>query len=109
MEEVEKDTETFVQAVISSIPASKNYMDEYRKAQSQDTICSQLMKFCKSGWPSHTQLNGDIKKYWQFHSSFSVCDDLLLLWIKKSSPTFKANGNTTKDPPGPPRLPKMWT
>ena len=79
-EEVEKDTETFVQAVISSIPASKNYMhmDEYRKAQLQDTICSQLMEFCKSGWPSHTRLNGDLKKYWQFHSSFSVCDDLLL-------------------------------
>ena len=37
-EEVEKDTEAFVQAVISSIPASKDYMDEYRKAQSQDTI-----------------------------------------------------------------------
>ena len=37
-EEVEKDTEAFLQAVISSIPASKDYMDEYRKAQSQDTI-----------------------------------------------------------------------
>ena len=63
---VEKDTETFMQAVIAGIPASKDYLEDYRKAQSQDTVCSQLMEFCRSGWPSHRQLRGDINKYWQF-------------------------------------------
>ena len=55
---VETDIEMFVQAVISGIPASKEYLDDYRKAQSQDRICSQLMEFCKSGWPSHKQPKG---------------------------------------------------
>ena len=41
---VETDTEMFVQAIISGIPASKNYLDDYRKAQSQDRICSQLIR-----------------------------------------------------------------
>ena len=50
---VEIDTEMFVQAVISGIPANKEYLDDYRKAQSQDRIYSQLLEFCKSGWLSH--------------------------------------------------------
>ena len=72
---VEKDTEMFVQAVII-VPASTDYLENYRKAQSQDTVCSQLMEFCRSGWLSHRQLRGDINKYWQFCSNFSVCNNL---------------------------------
>ena len=65
----------FVQAVIV-VPASKHYLEDYRKTQSQDTVCLQLMEFCRSGWPSHRQLRGDINKYWQFHSNFSVRNNL---------------------------------
>ena len=64
--------------MINSIPASSNYLDSLKKAQLQDKVYCQLTEFCKSGWLSHKQLKGDIKKYWQFHSSFSVCDNLLL-------------------------------
>ena len=45
-DEMTKDTELFVQDMISGIPASKDYLEEYRKAQSQDTVCSPLMEFC---------------------------------------------------------------
>ena len=75
----QKDTEMFVHVVTNSIPASSNYLDNFRKAQLQEKVCSQLTEFCKSGWPSHKQLKGDIKKYWQFQSSFSVCDNLYFL------------------------------
>ena len=86
---VETDTEMFVQAVISGIPANKQYLDDCRKAQSQDRICSQLLEFRKSGWPSHRQPKGDIKKYQQFHSSFSVCDNLLLFGTRIVVPPSK--------------------
>ena len=76
-------------AVINSISASSNYLDNFRKAQLQDKVCSQLTEFCKSGWPSHKQLKGDIKKYWQFQSSFSVCGNLLLFGTKIVVPPSK--------------------
>ena len=86
---MEKDTETFVQAAVAGIPASKDYLEDYRKAQSQDTVCSQLMEFCRSSWPNHRQLRGDIIKYWQFRSNFSVCNDLLLFGTRIVVPRSK--------------------
>ena len=44
-DEMTKDTDVFVQDVISGIPASKD-LEDYRKAQSQDTVCSPLIEFC---------------------------------------------------------------
>ena len=88
-DETAKETENFVQAEISSIPASKDYLESYRKAQSEDTVCSKLMKFCRSGWPKSKHLQGDLKKYWQFHSNFSVCNDLLLFGSRIVVPTSK--------------------
>ena len=89
VEEMAKDTEEFVQAIISSIPATKDYLEQYRNAQSQDTICSKLIEFCRAGWPNHKQLKGDLKKYWQFHSSFSTCDNLLLFGSRIVVPNSK--------------------
>ena len=78
-----------MQAAISGIPASKDYLEEYRKAQSQDIVCSQLMEFCRSSWPTHKQVTGEMKKYWQFRSNFSVCDNLLLFGTRIVVPTSK--------------------
>ena len=88
-DEMTKDTEMFVQAAISGIPASKDYLEEYRKAQSQDIVCSPLMEFCRSNWPTHKQVKGEMKKYWQFRSNFSVCDNLLLFGTRIVVPTSK--------------------
>ena len=88
-DETAKETESFVQAEISSIPASKDYLESYRKAQSEDAVCSKLMEFCRSGWPKNKHLQGDLKKYWQFHSNFSVCNDLLLFGSRIVVPTSK--------------------
>ena len=94
--EITEDTEKFVQAIISGIPASKDYLESYRKAQSEDIVCSKLIEFCRSGWPNHKSLQGDLKKYWQFHSNFSVCDDLLLFGSRIVVPAAKQAETLTK-------------
>ena len=48
---VEREAEKYLQAVISSIPANKDCLDVYRQVQEEDTECSKLIDFCKSGWP----------------------------------------------------------
>ena len=45
--EVAKDMENFVQTVISGIPATEDYLESHQLAQSQDTVCSKLMEFCR--------------------------------------------------------------
>ena len=47
---VEKDTEMFLQAVIV-VPASKDYLEDYRKAQSKDTVCSNQWNFAGQAGP----------------------------------------------------------
>ena len=71
-------TESFVHALTSCLPASSDRLHEYRTAQQQDSICSQLIAFCKNGWPSKAQLTGDLLQYWPVRGELSLHDDLLL-------------------------------
>ena len=72
-----EETEMFVQTIIESLPAHNDRLNEYRKNQATDTICSQLITFCQSGWPTQKP-KGLISKFWQFQGEISMSDDLLL-------------------------------
>ena len=72
------DIELYIQTVVLSLPADKDRLNSYREAQANDTICSRLIDYCKSGWPNKSKLGGEIKKYWQFAGKFSLHDNLLL-------------------------------
>ena len=88
-DEITSDTESFVHSVISAIPASTDYLDSYRTAQKQDSICSKLMEFCNSGWPKRNTLKGNLNKYWQFRASLTINDDLLLFGSRIVIPESK--------------------
>ena len=47
-------------------------------AQEQDSICSQLIAFCKHGWPNNDQLTRDLLWYWSVREELFLHDDLLL-------------------------------
>ena len=47
-EDLQAEVSTFIDNVISHLPATNKRLDEYREAQSQDKICSQVIKFCQS-------------------------------------------------------------
>lgn len=49
--------------------AHKDRLNEYHQNQRMDAICSQLITFCQSGWPTHKP-KGPIGKYWQFQGEF---------------------------------------
>ena len=46
-----KDIEHFVEVQVESLPASKDRLDIYRQAQMNDSLCSQVIKYCQSSWP----------------------------------------------------------
>ena len=58
------DIEIFVQALVANLTASKDRLDDYQKAQEADPICSQLIHFCRHGWPGKHQMKGDLSQYW---------------------------------------------
>ena len=71
-------TELFVQAVVSHLPADSDRLHQYRAAQKKDNTCVQLITFCKRGWPSKSQLKGDLWQYWSVRGELSLHEDLLL-------------------------------
>ena len=72
-----KETELFVETVIKSLPAHKERLNEYYQNQAKDAICSQLITFCRSGWPSQKPKR-PLCKYWQFQGQISINDHLIL-------------------------------
>lgn len=75
-----EETELFVQTLTESLPAHKDILNKYHQNQTTDAICSQLISFCQSGWPTQKP-KGPTSKYWQFLGEISMSDDLLLaIW-----------------------------
>ena len=58
-----RETEQFVQAIRAVLPASADRLEAYAQKQANDRICSQLIEFCTSGWPSRNQLSRELKEY----------------------------------------------
>ena len=57
--------EDFVHSVVTSLPASPNTLDAYRRAQKQDPISRQLLEFCSIGWPAKEKVDPGLRL---FHS-----------------------------------------
>jgi len=46
-EQSTRDTDCFANAIVSALPASEERLAQYRMAQSKDSICSQVITFCR--------------------------------------------------------------
>ena len=77
VEEVE-EVQLFANAVTTALPASEDRLTAYRKAQQEDTVCSQLMEYCRSGWPGRHKLYPEARQYWEHRGNLTVVNDLLL-------------------------------
>ena len=82
MAETEKDpldVEAFVENITQFImPASKERLDEYRQAQKDDPVCTQVREYCLKQWPSKKFVSAEISPYWKEKNNLSVCNDLLM-------------------------------
>ena len=67
-----QEVETFISSVTSTLPASKLRLEEFRKCQAQDAVCS---KYCQIGWPI---LSPALTAYWAVRGLLTMDDGLLL-------------------------------
>ena len=50
------DMESFLHAIVSSIPVNPDRLKVYHQAQKVDPICSQIIAYCNQGWPGHHRI-----------------------------------------------------
>ena len=75
-EEVGMDS--FVKAIVSSLPANDSKLEEYRQGQEEDDICSQVISYCQSEWPNKANISQAIQPYWTVRTELSYINKLLL-------------------------------
>ena len=77
----ESDTEMFVEAVMEwALPACEGRLAIYQKQQEEDPDCSQVIQFCKTGWPTKREIPGCLKSYWEARALLTLSTTGLLLY-----------------------------
>ena len=74
----EEDCALYANNVMQGLPASEHRLEEIKAQLQEDEICSQIMTYCKNGWPSNSTLKGPIKVYKPFAAELTVQHGLLL-------------------------------
>jgi len=73
-----KEVDTYVNAVMNTLPATDKMLDTIRDAQNWDRSCMQLAKFCLEGWPNRNQLDSDLKPFHSVSAELAIQHGLLM-------------------------------
>ena len=82
------EVETFASATTTSLPATKERLDQIREAQKSDEICAQIRQYCIEGWPDYMPHNPVLKQYYEQRGHLTVVDDLLIYDERLVIPTI---------------------
>ena len=73
------EVEAFVESITQfTLPASKQRLDEYRRAQKDDPVCAQVREYSTKQWPARKLISAEIGPYWKERDNLTICSDLLL-------------------------------
>ena len=77
---LQKEAEMLMELTIHSLPASSQTCADYQKAQSEDPLCSAVIKYCQSGWPKKEEMDKQLIPYWKARGDLSKTTDGMLLF-----------------------------
>ena len=63
-EELQGEVVAMFNAIVRSLPATHGRLEVYKHAQREDSICSQVMDYCITGWPNQDEMHPDVTPYW---------------------------------------------
>ena len=75
---LEELAELAMDACVAHLPAGPERLQEYEQAQNSDPLCSMIITYCRTGWPSKTKLNEVTMPYWEARGNFTLHGNLLL-------------------------------
>ena len=77
---LEQDTEKFIEVGVMTLPVSEGRLDQYRKAQDEDGLCSKVKTHCKEGWPEKREIDHRVLLFWKARGNLSLDSSRLLLY-----------------------------
>ncbi|XP_025999271.1 uncharacterized protein K02A2.6-like [Astatotilapia calliptera] len=83
----EEEINLYVESVIASLPATEPRLREIQTHQDNDSILSQLKKFCVEGWPDKYSIGRVFQPYLPFSGDLTVHNGLLLYGSRIVIPT----------------------
>ena len=72
------EVEAAASTAIHVIPATTQRLKQIESAQSMDAITSEIIRYCKTGWPKYAPHNPALKPYFDVQGHLSIADNLLL-------------------------------
>ena len=78
-----------METCIAHLPVSTQRLDEYRRAQNSDPVCSLVSKHCRNGWPGKQCVDEVMKPYWEVRGEVSMHDNLLLFGSRMQQETLR--------------------
>ncbi|UYV84257.1 K02A2.6-like, partial [Cordylochernes scorpioides] len=76
-DELEEELSAYIQSI--EFPATEERLLEISRKQKEDSLCSQLAKYCMSGWPKNKrEVDPALRGYWQFQEDLTYQNGLLL-------------------------------
>ena len=72
----ESDVSAFVDSIVRGLPATEDRLDEIRRKQREDRVCSEVAGHCRNGWPQ--QVSSPIKPYLTLKNDISLQQGLLM-------------------------------
>jgi hypothetical protein len=76
--ELEEEVETYISAIVSTLPATAQRLSQYQGAQLKDPVCSLVAQYCQTGWPAKQTVKPELTPYWKVRDSLTMHDGLLL-------------------------------
>ena len=81
--QLQEEAEEIMEVSVMHLPASTERIDAYRKAQSDDSVCSAVSDYCRKGWPQKNAVPTDLIPYWKVRGNLTVDKKNLLLYGKR--------------------------
>ena len=75
---LQEEAEYLMETCTAALPASSHRLEEFRAAQTTDTVCSTLFDHCRNSWPEKRKIPIEVKPFWQSRGLFTIHNDLLL-------------------------------
>ena len=76
--QLQDEVEAFIENVTHSLPATASRLETFKQAQGADPECSEVMKYCLSGWPTRKKVPASLIPYWKARNYLTLYENLLL-------------------------------
>ena len=85
-EQLQQEANVFIKAILQSLPATDQRLEEIKQHQRDDDVCQQITAFCESGWPDKRSITASVYPYFPMSAEFSVVNGLLMRGNRKVIP-----------------------